>query len=222
MKMKRTLLIVLLSVCGLLLSGCKFGGRGIAGSGNRKSEKRELKPFRAIDTTGAYEIEIACQQPASFEIETDDNILPLIKTEVRDGVLYVANDEPYRASRGVQLRINLAELTQVSSRGAGEIKVDNASGDTLKFDSTGAASITAAGKVNSIIISSTGAGRVDTSKLVAEKAQVTTTGAASVDVYASVQLDVTISGAGSVNYSGHPATINKHITGFGSLNSKGQ
>src|SRR6185436_12331942 len=81
--MKRKIWIVLLVVIALDLSGCKFN-RGIEGSGNRKTEKRELKSFNAIDTTGAYEINITCQKPASFEIEADDNILPLIKTEVRD------------------------------------------------------------------------------------------------------------------------------------------
>jgi len=86
--MKR-FLIILLAVLVVTFAGCKFG-RGIAGSGNRKTEKRDLKSFNAIDTSGAYDVKITCQKPASFEIEADDNILPLIKTEVRDGVLFVS------------------------------------------------------------------------------------------------------------------------------------
>src|ERR1051325_2705224 len=85
--MRRNIWIILLVVLSVTLSGCKFG-RGLAGSGNRKSEKRELKSFNAIDTSGAYDVNVTCQQPASFEIEGYANILPLIKTEVRNGVLF--------------------------------------------------------------------------------------------------------------------------------------
>ena len=116
--MKRKTVLLLLVACGLVLSGCKFH-RGIAGSGVRKTERRELKSFNAIDTTGAYEIDVTCQKPASFEIEADDNILPLIKTEVRDGILFVSNDQEYHSSKPVSLRITLPDLNSVSTHGAG-------------------------------------------------------------------------------------------------------
>ena len=109
--MKRKTVLLLLVACGLVLSGCKFH-RGIAGSGVRKTEKRDLKSFNAIDTTGAYEIDATCQRPASFEIEADDNILPLIKTEVRDGILFVSNDQVYNSAKAVSLRFRTAPVTQ--------------------------------------------------------------------------------------------------------------
>src|SRR5947209_12711151 len=137
--MKRKTVPLLLVACGRVLSGCKFH-RGIAGSGVRKTERRELKSFNAIDTTGAYEIDVTCQKPASFEIEADDNILPLIKTEVRDGILFVSNDQPYRSSKPVTLRITLPDLNSVSSHDAGQFKIADANSSDLKIESTGAAS----------------------------------------------------------------------------------
>ncbi len=214
----KSLLVILLTVSALLC-GCKFG-RGIAGSGNRKAEKRELKSFNAIDTSGAYEINITCQKPASFEIEADDNILPLIKTEVRDGVLVVSNDQQYHSSKSPILRISLPELSSVSSHGAGDVNIADANGSDLVLKSTGAANIDATGKAKSLTISSTGAGNIDTSKLTAEKAKVDATGAANVDVYASEQLDVSVSGVGSVTYSGNPKVVNKSVSGIGSVNPK--
>ena len=215
--MRQTILIVLLIAIGLAAPACKFNGRGIAGSGVRKAEKRELKSFSAIDTTGAYEIHIACQKPVSFEIDADDNILPLIKTEVRDGILFVTSDQRYHTAKPVTLRINLPSLAAVTSRGAGEITIGDVNGDSLKLESMGAASIDAAGKAKSVAVSSTGAGKIDTSSLQAEKARVDVTGAASVEVYATEQLDVTVSGAGSVTYSGNPKVVNKHVSGVGSV-----
>ena len=216
--MKNLLIIGLLVLVGTAVSGCKFTARGIAGSGNRKTEKRELKPFKAIDTQGAYEIIVTCQKPASFEIEADDNILPLIKTDVHDGVLSVSSDERYNSSKAVVLRITLPELTEVTSHGAGDITIADANGDSLKIESMGAASVKAAGKVKTATISSTGAGDIDAAQLQAATAKVNVTGAANVKVFASDQLDVNVTGVGSVNYSGNPKTVNKSVGGLGSVN----
>ena len=219
--MKRKTVLLLLVAGGLVLSGCKFH-RGIAGSGVRKTEKRDLKSFNAIDTTGAYEIDATCQRPASFEIEADDNILPLIKTEVRDGILFVSNDQEYHSSKPVSLRITLPDLNSVSTHGAGQIKIAAANSRDLRIESTGATSVEAAGTAKSVTISSSGAGKIDTSNLRAEKARVDVNGATSVDVYASEQLDVNVSGVGHVSYSGNPKVVNKHVSGIGSVSAKEQ
>jgi hypothetical protein len=139
---------------------------------------------------------------------------------VRAGVLYVTSEKSYNPSRAVRLRITLPELTAVSSRGAGEVTIQDAKSDDLKIESMGAASIKAAGKVKSATISSSGAGDIDANRLQAEKARVTVAGAASVSVYASEQLDVSVSGVGSVTYSGNPKTVNKSVSGIGSVNKK--
>src|SRR5207253_9940603 len=173
--MKRKTVLLLLVAIAVAFSACKFG-RGIAGSGNRKTEKRELKSFNAIDTSGAFEVTITCQKPANFEIEADDNILPLIKTEVRDGILFVSNDQEYHSSRPVSLRITLPDLNSVSSHGAGQIKIAAANSSDLRIESTGAASVEAAGTAKSVTISSAGAGKIDTSNPRVEQARVDVNG----------------------------------------------
>jgi len=217
--MRKATLLVILAALVAGFSACHIG-KGVKGSGNLKTEKRDLPAFKAIETTGAYQVEVICQKPASFEIETDDNILPLIKTDVRDGVLYITSEKSYNPSRAVTLRISLPELTAVSSRGAGEVTIQDAKSDDLKIESMGAASIKAAGKVKSATISSSGAGDIDANRLQTEKARVTVAGAASVSVYASEQLDVSVSGVGSVTYGGNPKTVNKSVSGIGSVNQK--
>jgi len=217
--MKKTALLMLGAVLAFGISGCHFN-RGVKGNGLRRAEQRNLPSFKAVDTTGAYEVEITCQKPASFEIEADENILPLIKTEVRDGVLFVSTEKRYDTRNPVVLRITVPELNAVSSSGAGDIKIRDVNGSDLRIESTGAASINAAGKAKNATISSTGAGDVEAAGLIAEKAKVSVTGAASVNVYVTDQLDVSVSGVGSVNYSGHPKTVNKNVSGIGSISEK--
>jgi hypothetical protein len=219
--MKLKILALSLLALALFFSGCKFS-RGIAGSGNRKSEKRDVKSFKAIDTNGAYDITVTCQKPVSFEVEADDNILPLIKTEVRDGILFVTNTQEYHSSKSTALRITVPDLETLANHGAGDVKISDVSNNQISIESDGASSIEARGTTKFVTIGSNGAGKIDAGNLRAEKAQVTVSGAASIDVYASDQLDVDISGVGSVNYGGNPKTVNKHISGVGSVNPKGQ
>jgi len=217
--MKRKIVVGLLGVIALGASSCKLQ-RGVAGSGNRKTEKREVKTFNAIDTSGAYNINVTCQKPATFEIEADDNILPLIKAEVRDGVLFVSNDQEFHSSKTPSLRISLPDLTKLTNSGAGTVNIVGANSNQLDLDLTGTASIDAGGNAKSLTISSTGAGKRNADNLHAEKARVSVSGAASVDVYATEQLDVDISGVGKVSYSGNPKVVHKNVSGIGSVNPK--
>ena len=50
--MKKSILVMTLLT---LLCGCKMGG--IRGSGTRKTEKKELPAFKAIETGGAFDVE---------------------------------------------------------------------------------------------------------------------------------------------------------------------
>lgn len=201
--------------------GCRYVGKGVRGSGNRKTEKRDLGSFKSVDATGAFEVNIVCQQPQSFEIEGDDNLLPIIKTDVSDGVLLIHSDEPYNASKAIAIRISIPNLEKFNSAGAGDVHVSGVKNDQLVLSNTGAANIEASGETKFVDIKSTGAGNIETEKLQAERARVSVAGAANVDVYASQQLDVTVSGIGGVTYSGNPAVVNKSVSGIGSVSRKG-
>jgi hypothetical protein len=199
-----------------LLSGCKFG---VHGSGVRKTETRDLAPFTSIETSGAFEVEVNCQKPASFEVEADDNILPLVQTEVKNGILRVSTTKGYRSSGGIILRINVPDLESLKSTGAGKFQVSNVKNDSFEIRSTGAATVIASGQSKSLKIGSTGAGKIDAHNLRANNAEVNVTGVAGVDVYATDELDITVSGAGRVTYSGNPK-VSKHVSGAGQVTRK--
>ena len=199
-----------------VLSGC-IGG--VHGSGVRKTEKRDLPAFNSLDTSGAFEVEVNCQKPATFEIEADDNILPLIQTEVKNGVLHVTTTKSYSSRGGIILRITVPDLASVKSTGAGKFHVSDVKNDSFEVQSTGAAQVVVSGQTKSAKIGSTGAGKIDAHNLRAKNAEVSVTGAASVEVDAADELDVTVSGAGRVTYSGNPK-LNKHVSGAGQVIKK--
>ena len=183
--MKKLALALTLVLSLLILSGCTK----VRGSGVRKTEKRDLPAFTSIETSGAFEVEVNCQKPASFEIEADDNIVPLIKTEVRNGVLHVSNTKSYSTSGGIVMRITVPDLESVRSTGAGKFRVSDVKNENFEVRSTGAAQVVVAGQSKSVKISSTGAGKIDAHNLRASNADVNVTGAASVEVHATDELE---------------------------------
>lgn len=212
--MKRTAIIWPFALCLLLaLTACFHGVRG---SGVRKTEKRDLPAFTSIETSGAFEVRVDCQKPASFELEADDNLLPLVQTEVRDGVLRVTTTKGYSSNGGIVLRVTVPDLARIKSTGAGKFNISNLKNDQFEIQSTGAATVVASGQSKSLMISSTGAGKIDAHDLRASDATVKVTGAAGVDVYATDALDVTVSGAGRVTYSGNPK-VSKKVSGAGQV-----
>jgi hypothetical protein len=219
--MKKTTFVSLLALAlAVAVTGCHHGGRGVQGSGNRKTEKRELTSFKAIDSEGAINFEVTCQKPVSFSIEGDDNILPLIQTDVRDGVLYLRTERSYNSHSGIDVRINVPNLESIKAAGAGKFHISDLKNDKFTVQTTGATALTASGETKSVEIRNAGAGKIDTDSLHAQKAKVDISGAASVDVNASEQLDASVSGVGRVSYSGNPKTVNKSVSGMGVVSAK--
>ena len=88
--MKKTLLLMSLLLLTSLAAGCHNGILNrVSGSGNRQKQKRNVASFNSISYNGAFDVDIVCQQPVSLEIEGDDNILPLVGTEVSNNVLHI-------------------------------------------------------------------------------------------------------------------------------------
>ena len=213
-------LALLLLVVPLLATGChrRFGNQ-VVGSGKRAMQKRDVSSFTSISTDGAFEIEVVCQQPVGLQIEADDNILPLISTEVSNNVLRLKSIQSYSMSEPVTLRITVPNLDGLSVSGAGKIEISGMKNDKFEIDSSGAPTIRVAGNTKVIDISSSGAAKIDTHKLHASRAVVDSKGVSSIDLDARDQLDVTISGPSHVTYDGDPV-VTKQINGPGKLEKK--
>lgn len=205
------------------LGGCKYlskSGGGATGSGVMKTEKRNVPAFTSVNISGAYDVEIVGQKEPSLEIEGDDNLLPLIKTEVKDGALTIGNDQSLSTRGKLRVRISVPKLDGISTSGASDIIVSNVKSDAFKIDTSGAGSLKIAGETKTLEVKLTGAGEVDAKDLHAERVNITSSGAASVDVYASEELHVNATGAGEVNYYGAPKVVTRDGSGVATITKK--
>ena len=210
-------LAILFIFIAVPLAGCHHGMHsGVKGSGKREVQKRDVTAFTSISTEGAFNVDVVCQKAQSLEIEGDDNILPLISTEVSNGVLRLKNAKTYSVSQPVTIKISVPNIDGLTVSGAGMIDVSGLKNDKFEIDSEGAPQIKVSGITKVVDIDTSGAARIDTHNLHAAKGVVDSKGVSKVDVDVKDQLDVTISGPSVVTYEGDP-TVKKTINGPGKI-----
>ena len=214
--MKKFALLLFLIALG---AACHGIHHGVLGSGKLLKEKRSVDSFNSISTEGAFDIEVVCQKPQEVEISGDDNILPLVSTEVSNNVLHVRSLRNYSTSEPLTLKISAPDLVGIHSSGAGTIEVSGLKNDRFEIDVNGAPTIRASGETKALKIDANGAGNIDTHKLRAARVEVESKGVSGVEVYAMEQLDVTVSGPSHVTYRGNPV-VNKTVRGPGSVEKR--
>src|SRR5579885_2595681 len=79
-------IVIIFAAATVLLAGCHR--LRIKGDGVIKTESRPISEFSAVDISGGYEITWSSGKP-SLSISTDENLLPLIRTEVSGGTLQI-------------------------------------------------------------------------------------------------------------------------------------
>jgi hypothetical protein len=210
---------ILLTILIALGAGCHVIHDEVPGSGKLLKEQRNVGSFTSISTEGAFDVVVVCQKPQSVEIEGDDNILPLVSTEVSNNVLHIKQLRSYSARESITLRISVPDLQGIYASGAGTMDVSGLKGETFEIDATGAPSIRASGETKTLKVDTSGAGKIDAHRLHAARVVVDSKGVSKVEVYAGEQLDATVSGPSHVIYEGSPV-VKKTVNGPGSVEKK--
>jgi hypothetical protein len=233
---------------GLLVAvGAAVGGVldnfALDGSGNVVTEARPVGAFREIAVEGTGQLVITQGDRESLTIEAEDNVLPAIESEVRNGRLTLDRDggghwwfSSFRPRKPIIYHVTVKELTavrlsgaaelragdlrasrlEVATEGAGEATLDRLTADELVVSLHGAGTIRASGTVTRQEVEMGGAGEYLAGDLASRDARVELRGAGEATVRVSDTLDVRISGPGEVSYIGNPQ-VKHQISGPGDL-----
>ena len=209
--------IIFLAACVALVVGCHWVGA--RGNGNIKTDQRTISAFANIDAGGAFIIEWQNGAPA-LSITTDENLLSYIDSDVSGDTLHLHTRDQIWPTHGIKVVISSPTRSGAKISGAVRLTATQLDGPEFAFQSTGAARVTLDGSVDELLADMTGASELKANDLQTKTAEISTTGAADADLAVSETLKVAITGAGKVSYSGNPPTIEKHITGAGSIRHK--
>src|SRR5215510_12907450 len=204
------------------LVGCNLNNTTdrVKGSGIMKTEKRSLAPFDSLEVSCHGSIQVHSQGQEGLEISGDDNIIPLITTEVSGGILYIRSSKDYNSRDNLEIIVSAPDLKKFVFSGAGKANLSNVKNDRVEMSLAGAGSLTASGETKESDITLSGAGSVDTKNLHAVNAKVNSTGIGSVEIYVTGQLDAKTSGIGEINYYGSPKIVNRQAGGIGKINER--
>jgi hypothetical protein len=209
--------IVFLAACMVLAAGCRWVG--IRGNGNIKTDQRKISAFANIDAGGAFIIEWQNGAPA-LSITTDENLLPYIDNQVSGDTLHLRTREQIWPTRGIKVVISSPTRSGAKISGAVRLIANQLAGPRFALQSTGAGRVTLDGNIDELLADMTGASELKASGLQTKTTEISTTGAADAELAVSETLKVAITGAGKVSYSGNPKTIEKHVSGAGSIRHK--
>jgi hypothetical protein len=209
------------------------------------TEERSVSNFTGVDFSTFGEVVLIQGEGESLTIEGSDNLVPLVKTEVRAGVLHIDLEENINIlNRNLNdyliFTISVVDLNGLTLSGLGDVKMDSLSTSDLSIEMSGAGqfvldeltaeelninlsglgNIDVSGTADHSEIEISGAGQVDAGDLESNTAEVKIPGLGSATVWVTESLTGDISGGGSVEYYGDPST-DLETSGLGSFNSLG-
>jgi hypothetical protein len=240
MKIK-TLKVIIVVLSVYMVSGCiiVINAKSVKGSGNIIAQERKVGEFNKVHLKGSGNVFLTPGAKQSLEINTDDNIMPHIETDVSDDKLTISHGKHHLRPTIFEVFITVKNLEDVSISGSGDVRGKDrfvadafyaeisGSGDLdleietgrLESKISGSGAIHLSGKAEDYTVSISGSGEINAFDVQAKTVSVKISGSGNCRIYATESLDAKISGSGDVYYKGRPQ-INTQISGSGSVISR--
>lgn len=224
------------------LFACAGLGDTQVGSGDVKSEVRDLAEFSRVSVAGSMDVFLTPGSHQSVKVEADDNLLPYIRTEVDDETLHIGTRPSFniRPRSPIKIYITLPHLTGIAVSGSGDVaskgefetdKMDlrvSGSGQitlpveakTIDTHLSGSGKIILSGNATDLACNISGSGSLDARQLNARNVRSNISGSGTSLVNADRFLHASVSGSGHVWYYGDPADLETSVSGSGSVKKK--
>jgi len=183
--------------------------RNVAGATGLRIENRQR-----VD----MEVEVQVGGAPSLVIEGDNNLVPLVHTEVRGDTLRVWTEDRMSGSRPIRVRYTAPHLENLESTGSVRTSVQGLSGGPLAVSHTGSGYLELRGQVDRLDVHHTGSGQLYADGLESRNALVDMVGSGRVNI-GSVRGDslrLSSSGSGSFYARGIVHVLDVQMQGSGS------
>jgi len=190
---------------------------------SQKRETRTVSGFTGINASSVFDITVTKGAVESLAIEADDAIMPLVRSEVRDGVLhlYLDNERNLRNIKTLKASVVMKNFDQLSISGACKLTANDLfTSESFKADCSGASHLRVNLKTGNLYINASGACKINL------KANVT--GDAALDISGTTKfqgelqadnLKFNTSGVCTVDLTGSASAIVVHVSGTSKFNA---
>jgi hypothetical protein len=200
---------------------------GFSGSGNIISEERKVEGFNSISVSAGINLFIKQDNNETLKIEAEDNVVPLIITEVKNGRLEIRYKHffsmGFMVTRPVNVYVTAKQLNELKASSGSSVKTEEIKTDSIKInlssgasgqfiiqaseidaDASSGALIIISGKTDKQNVNLSSGGSYNAEDLISKSANVDVSSGSSAKVNASEDIDVNISSGGIVQYIGRP------------------
>jgi hypothetical protein len=212
--------------------------RTIFGTGEVVEEPRDVGGFTGVSQEIVADLHIVLGAEESLRVSAQANLLPHIVTEVQNGVLRIRSEAnvDLEPTLPIELDLTATTLESIALVGVGDIDAPEIVGSSLALSLSGLGNIELAsvvvgsldvvipgigdvvlsGEGNEQAITISGKGAYEALNLSSAETEALISGLGSMSVRVSDRLIATITGTGTICYSGDP-TVESTITGLGSV-----
>ncbi len=244
MSSRKSVLFVLPLIM-LVMMSCQavtFSNERVRGSGNVTTEERQVSGFNQVSLSGSGDMTIIQGDQEKLVIEAEDNILPLIQTEVRGNELRIGfkNGVSVSTTQPIRYTLYAKDLSLVNVSGSGNISTDslqtqdlrlgvsgssnmniqNLNANSLNVTVSGSGNFDLSGQANTQDINISGSGNYRAGDLESSNVTIIVSGSGDATVWVKDELTARISGGGNVKYYGQPR-VQQTVSGSGTINSLG-
>ena len=225
-------------LCLLFIAPCVNAMETVVGSGQQARETRPVANISEVFVSGSGTLYLKQGGEESLEVESDDNLMPYILTRVENGKLSIEmKNGSFQTKLGFNYYLTVRTLGAIETSGSVNIHGDELSAQTIYIQIHGSSKMrlrslyaqTARllvdgagileiekGSTKKQMLHLSGAGIMDLLGVQNESTELAVHGASRAELEVLRELNVQVSGSGSVRYRGKPK-ITQTIMGAGKL-----
>jgi len=237
MKTSFKLLSGLIIIVSLL--SCNFSG--VVGSKNVIKQNREITDnFEAVKVSTGIDLVITQGSDKKLIVEADDNIIDLLITEVKDGVLKIYFNKNVSRVKSKKVYLTMSKINSITATSGasaenkeelkgGKINLSASSGaeidlilnyDKIECSASSGSDVDIKGQCPIVSLDASSGSGINTKELKSEVANANTSSGADINLLVSEKITANASSGGSINYYGNPKEKNITKSSGGSINNK--
>ncbi|MEQ1746996.1 MAG: head GIN domain-containing protein [Saprospiraceae bacterium] len=212
-------------------------GPGIRGKGPAKTESRSVSDFRTVEAKIPGSVEVRVGDKYAVEVHAQENLLPILRTEVVDGSLQIYFSENVSNTDDLLVKITAPAYEglsvsgsadmEVLSRlkgnelylavsGSGSVSLPEADVSALNCDIAGSGTLEVSGRAQIATFEISGSGDINAEGLEANTGKANIAGSGSLKCNMKESLKANIAGSGDIYYTGS-ASVETSVAGSGTV-----
>jgi len=213
-------------------------GDGKRGNGNVITEGRNIsESFTAVKASEGLDVYVTQGNNADITVEADENIIDLIRTDIKDGVLRIHTEKRIGRAKAKKVHVTLPNITELDASSGADLEsngvitsdrliLDSSSGADIKVnvkagelecDASSGADIRVAGTADMLIADASSGSDIKARDLEVKKCIAEASSGADITVNVSEQINAKATSGGDVKYIGNPTVVKKNSSFSGDV-----